>query len=610
MTPHPPAAWQVPPLDTRAALQQAVRALTDPVRERLSPGGASARLGATGAHFSATAAGLEGFARPLWGLAPLAAGGAEVDWAPYLRGIAHGSDPEHPEYWGTASANDQRLVEMAALALTLALVPEQVWEPLRAAERLRLTRWLARINEVGTPDNNWLFFRVLVNDALHRVGSPLHDPAAEREALRRLDDFYLGDGWYSDGPTRQRDYYVSFAMHFYGLIHSRLAADRAPERARVLRDRAALFAGDFAHWFDDDGAALPFGRSLTYRFAQGAFWGALAFAGVEALPWGQTKGLALRHLRWWARQPVTDDAGLLTIGYGYPNLLMAEEYNSPGSPYWALKFFLPLALPESHPFWQADEEPAGPLDAVSVQKHPGMLVCRESEAGHVVALAGGQENTWTRHGPEKYAKFAYSTAFGFSVPAGTRGLEQAAADSALALSDDEVHWRVREASIEARIDSGMLWSRWRPMAGVEIETWLLPRSPWHVRVHRLSTDRAVWSAEGGWALDRTGDDPAGPLGGSATGPGFACSSFPAGRSGVRDLYGTRVGEAVRTAPNTNVLHPRTVLPALRGEHGPGTHWLVSAVLGTTGDDCWNAAWDRPPTLDELPAVLTAEGMPR
>jgi len=36
---------------------------------------------------------------------------------------------------------------------------------------------------------------------------------------------------------------------------------------------------------------------------------------------------------------------------------MAEQYNSPGSPYRALKFFLPLALPDSHPFWQAAESP-------------------------------------------------------------------------------------------------------------------------------------------------------------------------------------------------------------------------------------------------------------
>src|SRR5207248_7125795 len=127
------------------------------------------------------------------------------------------------------------------------------------------------------------------------------------------------------------------------------------ERAKRIIERARLFAKDFVHYFNAEGTALPFGRSLTYRFAQGAFWGALAFANVEALPWGVIKGLYLRHLRWWMRQPIFTETGLLTIGYTYPNLVMAESYNSSQSPYWALKAFLPLALPEEHPFWQAEE---------------------------------------------------------------------------------------------------------------------------------------------------------------------------------------------------------------------------------------------------------------
>jgi hypothetical protein len=196
-------------------------------------------------------------------------------------------------------------------------------------------------------------------------------------ALDRLEEFYLGDGWYSDGPTAQRDYYIPFGMHFYGLVYAKLAGRDDPERARRFRERAAAFAHDFVHWFAADGAALPFGRSLTYRFAQGGFWGALAFADVEALPWGVVKGLVLRHLRWWTRRPIYQPDGALAIGYGYPNLNMAEQYNSPGSPYWALKFFLPLALPEEHPFWQAEEAPMPDLAPVHTLPHAGMIVCRD-----------------------------------------------------------------------------------------------------------------------------------------------------------------------------------------------------------------------------------------
>lgn len=587
------------PLASRTDLQAAVQALWTPVRERLSPGRARAQLGATGAHFPATAAELEGFARPLWGLVPLGAGGGEVDWEPVREGLASGSDPDHPEHWGSAGDRDQRLVEMAAIGLALAMVPEQVWDPLPARARDHLAAWLSRINQAAMPDNNWLFFRVLVNEGLARVGAAGGDPDATEHALQRLESFYLGDGWYADGPLPRRDYYVAFALHYYGLIYAVLAGDRDPVRAQRFRERAATFAGDFAHWFADDGAGLPFGRSLTYRFAQGAFWGALAFAGVEALPWGAVKGLLLRNLRWWAGQPIADNGGVLTIGYAYPNLNMSESYNSPGSPYWALKAFLPLALGPEHPFWRAEEAPVPDGNGVRAMPHPGMLVRRGH--GQVTALASGQSAPF-RHGAEKYAKFAYSTRSGFSVPTGRSGLADAAHDSMLALSDDGRHWLVRTECAAATLAGEVLWSRWHPFPDVEVETWLLFHGPWQVRVHRLSVERSLHSAEGGWALDRGADpDPSREAGDA--GAGRAAASSPSGHSGIRDLHGHREGEVVRMTPNSNLLHPRTVLPTLRGWHEPGRHWLACAVLGAGGGQDWSGAWEDPPGLDRVRAIV-------
>ncbi|GBF06064.1 hypothetical protein DAERI_070062 [Deinococcus aerius] len=280
---------------------------------------------------------------------------------------------------------------------------------------------------------------------------------------------------------------------------------------------------------------------------------------------------------------------------------MAEEYNSPQSPYWALKFFLPLALPQGHPFWQAEEEDLPALDAVRPQPHPGVLVCRDDARGHVFILSGRQTATWPNHGPEKYAKFAYSTAFGFSVPVGHGDLSKGAFDSVLALADDPEHFRPRERSRDCRVGGDALFSRWRPWPDVEVETWLLPALPWHVRVHRVRTGRHLWSAEGGWALDRTGDDGqdrAGTGHGVAVDVGGALSLFPAGASGIRDLLGARTGEVVRAAPNTNLLHPRTVIPTLRGELAPGEHLLACAVLGLPGTGAGEvrAVWESPPRV--------------
>ena len=73
------------------------------------------------------------------------------------------------------------------------------------------------------------------------------------------------------------------------------------------------------------GAAIPFGRSLTYRFACGGFFAALAVAEVPDMPTpvssaSEVKGFLLRHLRWLAEH--SDDIfypdGTMNIGYLYP----------------------------------------------------------------------------------------------------------------------------------------------------------------------------------------------------------------------------------------------------------------------------------------------------
>ena len=98
---------------------------------------------------------------------------------------------------------------------------------------------------------------------------------------------------------------------WYGLILVALDPDPRNER---YRERARAFAADIGRWYADDGPALVFGRSMTYRFATGGIWGALAFANEEALPWGIIKGYYLRLLRWWAGRPIAGGSHGKKIG--------------------------------------------------------------------------------------------------------------------------------------------------------------------------------------------------------------------------------------------------------------------------------------------------------
>jgi hypothetical protein len=132
----PPAPTRLPEIRSRHAATCSARCSISSIR--CSPislqGNARVRLDAAAAHFDRAAADLEGFARPLWGLAPFAAGGGSfAHWDRYAEGIANGTDPEHPEYWGQVNGRDQRMVELAALGFALALAPEKLWDPLERA---------------------------------------------------------------------------------------------------------------------------------------------------------------------------------------------------------------------------------------------------------------------------------------------------------------------------------------------------------------------------------------------------------------------------------------------------------------------------------------------
>lgn len=601
MEPDPETPW------TRSNVEKLVCRLVEPLEAHASPGGARVRPGETGASFPNRDAELEGFARPLWGLAPLAAGGGEFGhWDRYREGLQNGTDPSHPEYWGPITDSSQKVVELAPIGVALALAGEELWDPLPTAARDRIAAWIRGVEDVSIPDSNWRWFRVLALAGLRSVGHEVEWAVAESD-LARLDSFGRADGWYVDGPDGACDYYAAWELHTDALLYATLATKRgvvdAPDKGRLegFRTRSDRFAEVFRHWFADEGAALPYGRSLTYRFAQAAVWGALAVADRNPLPWSEIRGLWERNLRWWLDGPILTDGGILALGYRYPTLKTTEPYNSPSSPYWATKAFLPLALPESHPFWRAEPvlAPAGKgerapersrdLDRERTMETPAMVVTRSE--GEVTALVAGTDSPY----PHKYDKFAYSTAFGFGVGSDVGGIESSGIDGTLGLGEDGEHLRIR-GEVEGWLEDGAPRSRWEPWPDVVVDSWIVPATPWHVRVHRVETARHLHSVEGGFPVDRSGEREED----RRAEAGVAVAEYSAGHSEVRDLAGGRESEVIDQDPNTNVLHQRTAVPVLRGSHGPGTSWLVGAVLGTTETD--SPIRDRPPVLADEPGL--------
>lgn len=573
------------PLKTRADLARLAADMIAPLIPCLSGGKARLHLGDTGAAYDAAVAGMEGFSRVLWALTPMLAGKcpeAEAPWALWREGLIHGVDPGHREYWGDIGAFDQRMVEMAVMGMALCMIPERFYFDLPEDARKNLYRWLNQINRYDMPQNNWLFFRVLVNCGFLSVGLPA-DEARLEDDLNRLETHYCGDGWYYDKPA-QRDYYTLWAFHYYGLMYARFMAERDPERSARFLDRARQIAPRFAAWFDREGRALPYGRSLTYRFAQGAFFSACAVAGVtaEGLGWGEIKHLMLENLRWWMKQPIFDRDDIMTLGYGYPNLIFTEGYNAPGSPYWAMKVFAALALPEEHPFWRAEEAAYTP-PRVLLDKQARLLLTRDEDNSSVIAYTAGNHAYEHTHEDEKYEKFAYSTRFGFSVVKEAGTLKKGAFDSMLALRGQRGLWHARSGFERFELSEDEVSFTWRPMDGVEIDTRLIPCENWHVRCHVIRTERPLEAAEGGFAVcrDYEGCRPCDRVVSETFADACkAAARCERGSCAIFAVAGYDRGEVIEAEANTSLIWPRTLIPTLRATIDPGEARLVCAVCAS------------------------------
>ena len=149
------------PVASRDDLRKFLVGLLDPLEAHTSPGGARVHLGFTGTHFDEAAAHLEGFSRPIWGLASLlAGGGAYAGTERWVRGFSNGTNPDHEEFWGDMRNKDQRMVECSAIGFSLSVAKEHLWDALDDDGKRNLENWLGGMNDKEMPNTNWLWFRV------------------------------------------------------------------------------------------------------------------------------------------------------------------------------------------------------------------------------------------------------------------------------------------------------------------------------------------------------------------------------------------------------------------------------------------------------------------
>lgn len=558
---------------TREDVEKILLQILNPLKPFYSEGCARVHVGVTSTHYENDTIPMEAFARPLWGLVPFWAGGSRDEEFEqlYRRGLEAGPDPLHPEYWHTCRDYDQKYCEMAAIAFGMLFCPEKIWEPLSDRGKDNLIEWLWEINRHECCSCNWQFFRIITNVAMYKVGRSCDRQMLE-EGLALLDEYYHDGGWYHDGNGGDKDYYNPFVMVTYGIVYAMFMETEDPERCGRYRERALAFGKDYIYWFSEEGSSFAYGRSMTYRFAQIAYFSVCALGGIEVFPLPVLKGLIMRHLVYWLNLPIFDNAGILTIGYAYPNLQMSESYNAPGSPYWALKAFLMLALPADHPFWQADAAPMPKLEPKKYLHYANMLIQRGD--GNVVALVPGRtEADGHSHTIEKYSKFAYSSKYGFSIARSSVTLEENAPDSMLAF---RIHGYIFVKNTIERgfsIDDQKLIYTWIPFPGIHVQTTIEACESGHIRTHEITSDIACQAYDCGFAMSTDDRFP------------FACREEgnqaevenKEGFCRVISLAGEGKGELLIPDPNTNLVHAKTAIPMAVYDIRKGTQVIRTEV---------------------------------
>ncbi|WP_345114818.1 DUF2264 domain-containing protein [Streptomyces drozdowiczii] len=426
-----------------AAYADRLLAALDPYR---SPAGARILLPGPNSSYGPDSDGLEGFARTFLLAGFRIAGERGKDpgglLERYADGLAAGTDPNHPEAWPRPDELGQAKVEAASVALILQLTRPWLWDRLDSGVRERTVAWLATVIGQSYPPINWVWFRIVVESFLREAGGPwsaadIEEDLAVHASLRRAD------GWLSDGQERAFDHYTGWALHTYPLLWTALFDVTGtlcpPALRREWEDDLGRYLDDAVRLTGADGSPLMQGRSLIYRFAAAAPLWTGAFTGASRLSPGLTRRAASGVLDHFARRGVPDDDGLLTMGWHKPWPAMRQSYSGPGSPYWASKGMLGLALPADHPVWTAAEEPL-PVERepqARVVAAPGWLVSARPEDGIVTVLNHGTDHAHpgtVSTDALLYARLGYSTA---TVPPLTGPTVDDPVDNTVALLDAE-----------------------------------------------------------------------------------------------------------------------------------------------------------------------------
>lgn len=277
-------------------------------------------------------------------------------WA--LQGLKNALDSNAKDFMHFDIAG-QQLVDASYLAIAFIRAP-WLWENLDKKNQSLLVKSIAATRKFKPVFSNWLLFSAMNEAFMAKFGYDW-DPMRVDYALQQMEQWYIGDGMYTDGTTFAFDYYNSYVIHPYlagiaDIIGKKTTSYNVMfDKIRKRNERYAIIQ---ERLINTDGTYPATGRSIIYRGA--AFHHLADMALRKTLPKqlspAQVRGALTAVIRKTMESPSTYKNGWLTIGLYGEQPSLGDFYNNQGSPYLASNIFLPLGLPESDPFWASPAE--------------------------------------------------------------------------------------------------------------------------------------------------------------------------------------------------------------------------------------------------------------
>lgn len=280
------------------------------------------------------------------------------EWA--LKSYAQAVDPQSKDYllW---RKEGQPLVDAAYVAESFLRGYDALWMPLDEQTKQRYIAEFQQLRRVDPPYTNWLLFSSTIECFLKKAGAQT-DYYRITSALRKVDEWYVGDGWYSDGQNFAFDYYNSFVIHPMYVECMEVMTDGGKKKIWNVAGgsfpkavkRMQRFGMILERFISPEGTFPVFGRSITYRTGVLQPLALLAWRGwlPEELPAGQVRAAMTAVIqRMFGDKRNFNEKGFLVLGFNGRQPNISDWYTNNGSLYLASLAFLPLGLPADHPFW-------------------------------------------------------------------------------------------------------------------------------------------------------------------------------------------------------------------------------------------------------------------